>query len=298
MASMTPMIKDEASASHPRHLRVATDFYIPHSAFRTVSFLNRLETKFGHWAIPGLTTYIAIGSALTFMLWKMRPDFMGTLMMWPPNILHGEVWRLFTYMFVPQVCSLLPMPDWINAAFYVLFLIWVGNGLDRAWGAFRTNLFCLVSWVSITIAAFFFGAFYAQLLWAESLFFAYARFYGDEVIYAFYVLPAKVRWLSWALAAWLIYQALRDGPVFQASLIAVVFNYFLFFARDIVAEAKLRHQVGERRARFDREIRTSADEAMHRCHVCGRTEQTTPDLEFRVAADGEEYCAEHLPKKP
>jgi hypothetical protein len=36
---------------------------------------------------------------------------------------------------------------------------------------------------------------------------------------------------------------------------------------------------------------------MHCCKICGRTELTTPELEFRVSEDGEEYCAEHLPKK-
>ena len=41
-----------------------------------------------------------------------------------------------------------------------------------------------------------------------------------------------------------------------------------------------------------------ANEALHRCKACSRTELTSPDLEFRVSGtDGEEYCAEHLPAK-
>jgi hypothetical protein len=30
--------------------------------------------------------------------------------------------------------------------------------------------------------------------------------------------------------------------------------------------------------------------------VCGRTEISDPELDFRMAADGEEYCEDHLPK--
>jgi hypothetical protein len=40
----------------------------------------------------------------------------------------------------------------------------------------------------------------------------------------------------------------------------------------------------------------SADDALHRCAVCGATELTDPNLDFRVARDGEEYCMAHLPK--
>ena len=35
--------------------------------------------------------------------------------------------------------------------------------------------------------------------------------------------------------------------------------------------------------------------AFHRCTGCGRTEQSDPHLDFRVAEDGEEYCLDHLP---
>ncbi len=37
--------------------------------------------------------------------------------------------------------------------------------------------------------------------------------------------------------------------------------------------------------------------AFHACAVCKRTERDVPGLAFRVAADGCEYCVEHLPSK-
>lgn len=37
--------------------------------------------------------------------------------------------------------------------------------------------------------------------------------------------------------------------------------------------------------------------AFHRCATCGLTELEAPHEAFRVAADGEEYCAEHLPPR-
>ena len=41
---------------------------------------------------------------------------------------------------------------------------------------------------------------------------------------------------------------------------------------------------------------SSEAEPLHKCAVCGATELTDPNLDFRVARDGEEYCMAHLPK--
>lgn len=38
-------------------------------------------------------------------------------------------------------------------------------------------------------------------------------------------------------------------------------------------------------------------EALHRCVVCGETEESNPALEFRVAADGLDYCQQHRPSR-
>ena len=48
-------------------------------------------------------------------------------------------------------------------------------------------------------------------------------------------------------------------------------------------------------ARFEDHVR-SETEPLHKCAVCGATELSDPNLEFRVARDGEEYCMAHLPK--
>jgi len=41
-------------------------------------------------------------------------------------------------------------------------------------------------------------------------------------------------------------------------------------------------------------IKEEPSEGFHRCAVCGKTEREAPDLLFRVAADGHEYCSDHL----
>ena len=51
--------------------------------------------------------------------------------------------------------------------------------------------------IGTTIAAFFFGGNFSNSMLISSLFFAFARFYPDLVIYFVFILPVKIKWLAW-----------------------------------------------------------------------------------------------------
>ena len=261
-----------------------------------MTFLDRLERRLGFIAIPGLLRYVAAFSALVFVLYKLDPTYLRLIDLNPYAVLQGQVWRLFTYIFVPQLGNILPLPDWVNAAFYVLFLLWMGNGLEGVWGPFRLTLFFLIGMIGTTIAAFFFGAAFSNVMLTASLFFAFARFFPDTIIYFAYVLPLKVKWIAWGTAALLLFQFLFQSMAYRAAFLAAMGNYLLFFGPEIYRSAIHRKDVTERRRRFELESRAVEDEPLHRCATCGATEATDPSLEFRVARDGEEYCLAHLPR--
>ena len=175
------------------------------------------------------------------------------------------------------------------------FLWFIGEGLERAWGPFRLTLYFFVGMIGTTVAAFFFGSNFSNGMLIASLFFAFARFYPDEVIYILFILPVKIKWLAWVFAAFLLLGFVLNSNSYRAALIAAFANYFIFFGPEIVRQTTHRHEVSTRRRRFEAHSR-NAEEALHRCAVCGATELTDPNLDFRVARDGEEYCMAHLPK--
>jgi hypothetical protein len=259
-----------------------------------MSAIDKLERRLGFIAIPGLLRYVAALTALVFILYKIDPRYLTLIDLDIDQVAHGQVWRLITYIFIPQLGSFIPAPDWINAAFAVLFLIWVGDRLEEAWGAFRLTLFFLIGMIGTTIAAIFFGARFSNAMLYSSLFFAFARFYPNVVIFFAYILPLKVKWIAWIYAAILLFQFVVGSWAFRSAVLAALANYLIFFGRDIISEARQRREVSHRQQRFEAANRSAA-EPLHSCAVCGATELTDPNLEFRVARDGEEYCIPHLP---
>ncbi len=89
--------------------------------------------KFG---IPNLMLYIVVISLAVWLLSIM--DSSRTLLSYfafsPELILKGQVWRLITFMFIPQDLSM-----WALLFFY--FYYWIGSTLEREWGTARFNIF-------------------------------------------------------------------------------------------------------------------------------------------------------------
>lgn len=250
-----------------------------------------LERRLGRFAIPGLVRMIVALNALVFVCAQFNPALIGYLDLNTEAVRHGEVWRLVTYIFIPGTDSLL----WI--LFALAFLWMIGEGLERAWGAFRLNLFYLLGMIGTTAAAFFFGADGSNALLNISLYFAFAWFYPDLEVYFFGILPIRIKWLAMVMGAWLALSFLMGNLAFKMAVLVSLANFLIFFGAEIYALLTQRGRVRVRRQKLA-QASIPGDEPLHRCAVCRRTERSHPELEFRVARDGNDYCMEHLPKAP
>jgi len=222
------------------------------------------------------------------LMW-LNPNFRSALDLDPARIRHGEVWRLVTYIFIPQTQS----PLWIIFALW--FLWWIGEGLEQAWGAFRLSLYFFAGMIGTTAAAFFFGARFSNSMLYASLFFAFARFYPDQVIYLLFILPVKIKWVAWVSGFFFLFGFVVGSGSYRMALVAALSNYVIFFGPEIIYEARHRGEVSARRKRYAQSSR-SETEPLHKCAVCGATELSDANLDFRISRDGEEYCMAHLPK--
>ncbi len=258
-----------------------------------MSWINAVERRFGHLAIPHLLRYVAVLNGLAFVLCQLKPGFEQVLELHPQLVLQGEVWRLFSHVFVPHLSGI--FFSWITALFYILFLVWLGDGLEQAMGAFRLNLYYLLGLIGTNIAAFLSGQSVGAggFILNNTLVFAFAAFYPDLKVLFFFIVPVKIKWLAWFDALLLVPSFLSSGWGYRAGVIAALANFVLFFGPSWFVAWRRRKEQRARRAAFEAE--SQAEETLHSCHLCGRTELSAPELEFRVARDGNEYCKAHLP---
>lgn len=263
------------------------------------SFSKNLRRSLERCEIPGLIRYVVLLNALVFILHLLAPGFIGMLELDPDLIIRGQIWRLITWIFIPETLS----PFWIF--FALLFLLYVGDGLESSIGPVKLTHFYASGVLACTIVCFAFGlagsgAFLgrANTFLNLSLLLAYATVYPDFKVLLFFVIPLRIAWLAIFSALLMILSSLGQPPVVAATLGAALLNYFLFFHKDLRTHLTS-WNFGKRGISSPILFKKSEPEqvdTLHRCESCGRTEASHPDLDFRVTASGAEYCREHLPK--
>jgi hypothetical protein len=253
-----------------------------------MQLLNKLQRRFGRFAVPHVTEGLIICQALTYVFCQTNPQFIESIAMMPRRVLDGELWRLFTFLCEPPTQTLL----WAMLFWYVFFL--TGSALESTWGAFRYNVYLLAGWAATVAVSFLQPDAYASIGFLQSsVFLAFAYLYPNFEFLLFFILPVKVKWL--ALLQWISYALMMasGSTMVRLLVLATVCNFFLFFWHDIY----LRMKSGKRRmARHVETIRT-ANTPRHTCVVCGVTNLSDPKMTFRYCskcAGSPCYCVEHL----
>jgi hypothetical protein len=254
-------------------------------------FLDKLQRKYGRYAIHGLMKYIAIITAGFYLINYLIPSagILNWLFLYPPLVLNGQVWRLITFIF---------MPTGGNNILFVLislyFYYMIGNSLEHEWGALKFNIYYLVGVLGTIIAAFITGGVGVPTYLNMSLFFAFAYIYPNFEILVFFVLPVKMKYLGWLSGAFLAFSFATGSLTTKIVIIVALLNFILFFGRDIY------QSLVNRNKKVHRKYKNNVIEmkrTMHRCTICGVTERTDPNMDFRYCSkcDGEhEYCMDHL----
>lgn len=263
--------------------------------------------------IPNLMLYICLGSALVYAMTMIMntPALYLALMFDRGLILEGQVWRLFTYPLTYSIDNILMM------ALMLVCYYSLGRAMENAWGTLRFNLFYLCGVVMMDVYCMIFpcraDASYLNL----SLFLAYATMYPDQQFLLFFIIPIRA-WILALVDLVLVLTGLFVYP-FPYNLFSVisVANYFLFFGGDVcnilplswrANASRLFRRAGRKQKKpkivpfpnaGSYQASTARPEApyMHKCTVCGRTDQTNPELEFRYCSRCNGYycyCEDHI----
>ena len=256
--------------------------------------------------IPNLMLLICIGTLVSFFI--IMADKSGmyyrALCFDRSSILHGQLWRLVSYVILPQSSGI-----WL---FLLLFAYYgIGRMVEQAWGTLKFNLFYFTGVLIMDIAGLILGGAPGAGYLNLSLFLALATLYPDNRVLLMYIIPLKMKYLAWAYLLLLIVDVVRLDffPVFA------LLNYFLFFGSEWInvlpdaLQQKLRSGRNKtQNARPDlnwasayrrsgsagrRESKAQVVDApvyRHKCTVCGRTDVSDPGLEFRYCSKCSGYC--------
>ena len=251
-----------------------------------MNFLNKMERKIGKYAIPNLMIYLIAAYCIGFVIYTVNPNFMLMLTLSPYHILHGQVWRLITWILMPtdtRVFSLLIM---------ALLYYQLGSALERSWGTFRFNVYIFGGMLFTVIGAFILYGIYAaagtgsletislisSLTFTTNyinltIFLAFAVMYPEMQILLFFIIPVKMKWMAVVYAVLIAINLILTSWGGRIAIIMSILNFLIFFLstrnyRRVSPKEIHRKQVFKAQMR---EPRRGSMVTKHKCAVCGRT---------------------------
>jgi hypothetical protein len=274
-----------------------------------MNVLNKMERKWGRYAIKNLSLYLIIGYAIGYLLLLFKSEWLYNLMLIPSMVMKGQVWRLVTWVITP--------PELGFDIFTIIMLYFyysIGNLLERSIGTFLYNLYIfgglLITMVGTMLTYIFceyvinYHVDYSISIYAAStyyiclsLFLAVAVCYPDmSVLYAM-IIPVKMKWLSVLYLILIAYYFINSPFMGRVNIILSLVSFVIFFLSTRNMRRFSPKQI-KRRRNYNKQVKVNRSENItHKCAVCGITDKDAPDMQFRYCSKckgNKEYCQDHL----
>lgn len=284
-----------------------------------MNWMDKLERKWGRNAVPNLSRYFVGAVLLGLLMELVTPNALNWINFSVDGILHGQIWRLVSWIFMPSTTL-----DFFGLLFLLCVLMW-GSSLESFLGTFRMNVFLwggvilsdiggiliyvLTKFTLGTGASIYLSSYYLLM----TMLLALAMCMPEGEVRLYFVLPIKMKWMlvfELLYLGYIVFQTFANtlsvysgviglviGLIGSAQIILAVANMFLFFrASKTRISHKQRKRQKEFRAQFS-QPRPGSGISQHKCAICGRTEITNPELQFRYCSKctgNKEYCQDHL----
>jgi len=246
--------------------------------------------------------YLVIAQAGVYLLDQV---FRGWLTPWlvfsRSAILAGEVWRLLSFVIVPNAGNIFYL--FLGCYFYY----WIGSMLEREWGTAKFSLFYLSGVVLSMISGMLLG--YTDIYYVNlSIFLIIATLYGEMQVLLFFLIPIKMKWMAIIDVILILIPVVKYAMagIWTGALLplASFVNYFVFTWPFWSAKlGRVRRRADPQVLDFKRAQKQAQKQAKatggyrHKCAVCGITDADDPNMEFRYCSkcDGYYcYCMNHI----
>ena len=291
--------------------------------------INKLERKFGRYAIRGLMKYVMLLYGLGLIMFFVSPEFYYNWLALDveKTFAHLQLWRLITFLIQPIEQNNL---IFVLIAMYLYYFI--GNMLELKWGSFRFNLFyfagvlfnivsCVLIYLFTLIVLGHGESVMVSLDYINfAMFLAFAVEFGEVQFLLFFVIPVKVKYIAFFSVAMYGYEFVsilvktnwQTFLLYLVPFIIGILHFLIYWIATRKSRNARRRTLNDLRRQyaFAQGVRTGEREGSggdnagghkvitrHRCAVCGRTELDDDMLEFRFCSKCEgnyEYCMDHL----
>lgn len=279
-----------------------------------MNLMDKMEQKFGRGRGPNLMLVLIGCYAVGFVVSYIFPAFEMLICFNPELILKGQVWRIITFVFTPNASNLFLA----ILTCYIYFSI--SKALEQIIGKFRLNFFLILGLVLEIIAGFIYyyvckanvltvmNAGYVMYLnpyyLYAMLFVLFAMIFPDARFLFMLFIPVRGRWMVFiTLALYMldVAQAFANGmPGYGWLLVTMIIAALLTVIIFIVLTGqriRVRKRSNVVNMKAYSQTKTQEKKPRHKCAVCGRTELSNPELDFRYCSKCQgdyEYCSEHL----
>jgi membrane associated rhomboid family serine protease len=152
-------------------------------------------------------------------------------------VMHGELWRLFTYQFMHAGrVGLINIPPVVTLFLNLVLLTLMGMSVEEDWGTSHFLRFYLIATLTTAGAAAALGV---PLLGSYfinfTLLFVYASINRQQTFYLSMILPIRVTWLAMLALAALTIGAISGGKANLAALIGSASAYLYYLSQRVSA---------------------------------------------------------------
>ena len=159
-----------------------------------MNFLDKMERKYGRYALSHLTMYIIVTYIAGYIIQLAAPIMRQYLTLEPYYILHGQIWRLVSWILIPL--SSLDIFTIIMLFFYYS----IGTSLERAWGDFKYNVYIFSGILIANRANIYSCRIVRKRIWRNDIIHPFVGFSHRSAVFKFFILRDKSMLVCYRIA--------------------------------------------------------------------------------------------------
>ena len=253
-----------------------------------MKLLNKLERRFGRYAIHELPVIMIAFQVVGYTLAMVAPNVLNWVCFDPASICRGQVWRLVSWVLMP------PSELSIFTVIMLFFYYWIARTLANTWGDFYFNIYIfggilitdlgmmlaypvflsmgtMAAAVNIGLMNAFVTTYYIQ----TSILLAFAFTYPNAQVLLYFVIPIKMSWLGIfeaIMLAWSFYKVGMATPRLVILLSIVNFVIYFLSTRDL---KRFSPKEAARRVNWQKAAGQNRASSFSRQQGAGKSSQTT-----------------------